>query len=342
MSGESENEFATLYLGNLIPLHAVLMGLTWIIHDYCKTIRNLPDIRQPRKGNIGKIMFLWVRYYSIALLLFDTVQIHVFSIPRITSDNLCIAMDPITRVAGAISLWSIEIIMQLRIYALFKCSKRVAVFNGILFVGSIAGFSWILAHNAIRRIAMIADVIHLPLPGCPDVHSGIEWAQWVPATAYEGVLFGFALFKTLESTADRIQKGRRVSLYSLLLRDNILYFMAISCILVFNNLMVVGVTKIPWFSYGPFHAAVGVLTTRLLLNLQKAASPDVSASSSELSGSNIPGISSCPGSLTWRAVSDPTLSLGSTPGDPYSTEHSPLNTFPMQGTINFEAPGTTV
>jgi hypothetical protein len=23
-----------------------------------------------------------------------------------------------------------------------------------------------------------------------------------------------------------------------------------------NNLMVVGVTKIPWFSYGPFHAAM--------------------------------------------------------------------------------------
>lgn len=46
------------------------------------------------------------------------------------------------------------------------------------------------------------------------------------ATAFEGVLFGFALFKTLESTADRIQKGHSVSLYSLLLRDNILYFFA--------------------------------------------------------------------------------------------------------------------
>ncbi|SJL17334.1 uncharacterized protein ARMOST_20884 [Armillaria ostoyae] len=183
----------------------------------------------PWKGNIGKIMFLWVRYYSIALLLFDTVQIHVFSIPRITSDNLCIAMDTITRVTGAISLWSIKIIMQLRIYALFKCSKRVVVFNSILFVGSITGFSWILAHNAIRRIAMIADVIHLPLPGCPDVHSGIEWAQWVPATAYEGFLLGFALFKTLESMVDRIQKGCHVSLYSLLLCDNILYFLA--CVL---------------------------------------------------------------------------------------------------------------
>jgi len=35
--------------------------------------------------------------------------------------------------------------------------------------------------------------------------------------------------------------------------------------------MVVGVTKIPWFSYSPFHAALGILTTRMLINLRKAS-----------------------------------------------------------------------
>ncbi|KAK0457031.1 uncharacterized protein EV420DRAFT_1551036 [Desarmillaria tabescens] len=340
MSSETDNsKFAALYKGNLIPLHAVLVGLTWIVHDYFVTLEDEIRYIWPQKRNIGKIMFLWVRYYSIALLLFDTVQIHVFSIPGITSDNLCVAMDSIIRVVGAISLWSVEIIMQLRVYALFKCSKKVAVINGLLFAGSIAGFLWILVHNAVRRRAVIADAIHLPLPGCPVVHSGIEWAQWVPATAFEGVLFGFALFKTLESTAGRIQKKRSVSLYSLLLRDNILYFWAISCILVFNNLMVVGVTKIPWFSYSPFHAAVGVLTTRMLLNLQKAASLEIIISSSERSHSSIPGRSSRRSDLTWRAASVPAVSFGSTPGGSYSTEHPSLNTFPMRGTINFERQG---
>lgn len=40
--------------------------------------------------------------------------------------------------------------------------------------------------------------------------------------------------------------------------------------LIFNNLMVVGVTRIPWFSYGPFHAAIGISTTRMLINVRKA------------------------------------------------------------------------
>ncbi|KAF8882851.1 hypothetical protein BD779DRAFT_1541826 [Infundibulicybe gibba] len=193
----------------------------------------------PQKRNIGKIMFFWIRYYTIALLIFDVTQIHLFTRPGITSDTVCVAMDTIIRVVGAISLWSIEIVMQLRVYALFKCSHRVAFINATLFLASIAGFLWILIHNAERRRSVIANAVHLPLPGCPSIHSGIEWAQWVPATAYEGVLFGWALYKTLKSTAGRAKRGTQVSLYSLLLRDNLFYFFAIAGLLVFNNLMVV-------------------------------------------------------------------------------------------------------
>ncbi|KAK0200744.1 hypothetical protein DFS33DRAFT_1507440 [Desarmillaria ectypa] len=289
---ENDAEFATLYQGNLIPLHVVFIGLTWIVHDYLVTLED--EIRyiwvrpscddftyefnchhlQPQKRNIGKIMFLWVRYYSISLLVFDAIQIHVFSIPGVPSDNLCVAVDAITRITGAISLWSIEIVMQLRVYALFTCSKRVAVINGFLFASSIAAFLWILIHNVARQGAVIADAVRLPLLGCPSIHSRIEWAQWVPATAYEVVLFSFAVVKTFEFMLNNMTRGYRQSLRSILLRDNILYFLAISCILVLNNLMVVGVTKIPWFSFGPFHASVGVLTTRMLLNLRKATSRD--------------------------------------------------------------------
>lgn len=44
------------------------------------------------------------------------------------------------------------------------------------------------------------------------------------ATAFEGVLFLFALYKSMRSTARRVQKNLRVSLTTVLLRDNILYF----------------------------------------------------------------------------------------------------------------------
>lgn len=125
---------------------------------------------------------------------------------------------------------------------------------------------------------MIADTVRLPLPGCPSLHSGLEWLQWIPATAFEGLLFGFALFKTLRSTASRALNGVRISLSSLVLRDNLVYFFLIGVLLVCNNLMVVGVTHIPWFSYSPFHAAMGILTTRMLLNIRKALAADIDTS----------------------------------------------------------------
>ncbi|KAJ6616748.1 hypothetical protein B0H10DRAFT_2389513 [Mycena sp. CBHHK59/15] len=275
MSYQDTGDFIPLVIGNLIPLHVVLAGLTWILHDYFVTLEDEIKYIWPQRLNFSKFMFFWIRYYSIALLLFDVIQIHVFARPGITSNNLCVAMDTIIRVVGAVSLCSVEIIMQLRVYALYSCSKRIAAINLILFAGSIIGFMWILIFNHSRRAAVIANVIHLGLPGCPSVHSGIEWLQWVPATIFEGILFGFALFKTFESTIISLRKDSKVSIYSLLLRDNIAYFFGIAGLLIFNNLMVVNVTHIPWFSYGPFHAAVGIMTSRMLINLRKATAQDV-------------------------------------------------------------------
>ncbi|KAK7053643.1 UBA-e1-C domain-containing protein [Favolaschia claudopus] len=283
---QDTSQLEPLIIASLIPLHVVLVGLTWILHDYLITLEDEIRYIWPQRRSFSKFMFFWVVNFqsdSIALLLFDVIQIHVFARPGITSDNLCVAMDTIIRVVGALSLWSVEIIMQLRIYALFGWSKPIAGINLLLFAGSIAGFMWILIHNHSVRASVIADVIDLPLPGCPSVHSGIEWAQWVPATIFEGILVGFALFKTFESTISSLRKDGTVPLYTILLRDNILYFFGVAAILVFNNVRRVSVTHIPWFSYGPFHAAVGIMTSRMLINLRKAtSSPDLMMSAGVL------------------------------------------------------------
>ncbi|KAF4568323.1 hypothetical protein EYR40_010275 [Pleurotus pulmonarius] len=274
--------FIQLYEGNLIPLRTVLACLTWVLYDYFLTIEDEVRYIWTQKRCFGKFMFFWIRYYTIFLLVFDVAQIHVFALPGVTSDIVCLAINPTTRIIGAISLWSVEIIMQLRIYALFQSNKKVAAVNGILFLASIAAFLYVLIHNVTRTKALLADAVHLPLPGCPSVHLSTEWAQWVPATGYEGVLFCFAVYKAVTEAAQTFMHEKRVSLYSILIRDNLLYFFSISFILVFNNLMAVGITKIPWFSFGdkfihfsPFHAAVGILTVRMLLNLRKATAHDV-------------------------------------------------------------------
>ncbi|KAJ7590416.1 hypothetical protein C8J56DRAFT_1025439 [Mycena floridula] len=263
--------FLKLYKGNVIPLRACLAGLTWMLHDYLLTIEDEIRYIWPQKRNFGKFMFFWIRYYTMFILIFDVAQIHSFARPGATNPGLCVAMDSIIRVIGAISLWSVEIIMQLRIYALYSGSKRVAIFNGVLFIISIGGFFGVLARNAMVRRQVIANFVKLPLPGCPSIHSGLEWAQWVPAAAFEVVLCGFALVKSVGRIRTE-DKSFGMSLYSILIRDNLLYFLGVTCVLLFNNFMVLGFTHIPWFSYAPFHAAVGIVTARMLINLRKVAS----------------------------------------------------------------------
>lgn len=159
-----------------------------------------------------------------------------------------------------------------RIYALYGCSRKVALFNFVLFLASIAGFLLVVIRDFESHHASITDAYYLPLPNCPSVRRDMEWAQWVPATAYEGILFLWVANKTLQSVMERRHRDKRctTSLYAIILRDNILYFFGITCVLVINNLMVAGVTKSPWINYSPFHAAMEIMTSRMLINLYKA------------------------------------------------------------------------
>ncbi|KIY68951.1 hypothetical protein CYLTODRAFT_443018 [Cylindrobasidium torrendii FP15055 ss-10] len=294
----TQESFVSLYKGNLIALHGVLVGLTWILHDYLVTLKDEATFIWPQRPSFSKYATLWIRYYTIALLIFDTCQIHAFSIPGVTSDTLCVAIDPITRIAGAVSLWSVEIILQVRIYALYGCSRKVATINAILFAASVGVFIWILVVNAKARHTLIAEAVQLPLPGCPSISPPLSWVQWIPATAYEFVIFLFALAKTFSTTLNLLRQRQTIPMMTLLIRDNVLYFFGISALLLMNNLMVVQVTHIPWFSFGPFHAAIGVLTTRMMLSLRKASLQD----HYETPQSRVRNTE--PEPLVWRAATD--------------------------------------
>jgi len=106
---------------------------------------------------------------------------------------------PLYRFLGAINLWSIEVVMQLRVYMLFNRSKRVrcwhwnfpfkspniflikvAFANGVLFIISIGIFLWILIYNQLHRneeytvseVSWVTPASGLPLlygppPGLP-------------------------------------------------------------------------------------------------------------------------------------------------------------------------------
>jgi len=285
-------EFVRLYRASLIPLRVIAPCLVWVLHDYFVTVEDEIRYVWSQRAGLGKYMFFFIRYYTILLLVFDVAQIHSFAIKGVPNESLCVAFDPTICIVGAISLWSVEIMMQIRIFALYGRSKKVAVFNGCFFMLTIIAFSWLIVHNIRRRPAQIASAMKFPIPGCPTVHGGLQWTLWFPATVFEVNLFGFALFKSVRSLSFRRKLNKRLPLIHLLLQDNIMYFFGITCVLILNNLMTLPSSGIPWFSFGPFHAAIGIMTSRMYIHLRKFS---VKVTNAELSTIKISAFAPAPG-----------------------------------------------
>jgi len=133
----------------------------------------------------------------------------------ITFCNL-VCSDPAIRILGAVSLWSIEIIMQLRVYILFNQSKRVlflfvkcplkspdvclkvAFVNGVLFIMSIGIFLFILIDNTLHVTENTPD------GACPTFKGGGRWALWLPGAYQPFITCNFSNISHFFSNALRI------------------------------------------------------------------------------------------------------------------------------------------
>ncbi|KIM47051.1 hypothetical protein M413DRAFT_268663 [Hebeloma cylindrosporum] len=268
-----------------IPACISIACLTWVVHDYFITLEDEVTYFWSQKPRFGVLIFYWIRYYTIFLILFDTIV----DIYKIRSSKIIIC----SLTLGAISLWSIEFVMQLRIYILFNRSKRLAIFNGILFVISIAMFLWLFVENQLQdnnqgppppppghglppppgRGPPPPPGHGPPPPGhgpppppgppqmCESLAQNRKHAQWIPATLFEFILFGMAVYKTIVSSSARVDINGRRSLTAILLSDNIVYFFVAACVLIFNNHTFVCQLQLPFLGFGSVPCPVNYTTS---------------------------------------------------------------------------------
>lgn len=175
---------------------------------------------------------------------------------RLSLGNSCVAFDMILRISGAIALWAIEIIMQLRIYALFGCSRKVYFFKWshvrhlevhaidcdhqchsvFRFHGIISwdyDIHWITKEQAdsYRNTPSPTRMSrHKRRHSMDGMDSGYVkrtislrscGIYRITATIYEAILFGFALFKYIQGYQKSVPG---IKLVNTLINDNILYF----------------------------------------------------------------------------------------------------------------------
>ncbi|KAJ7431246.1 hypothetical protein B0H11DRAFT_2131577 [Mycena galericulata] len=173
---------------------------------------------------MGKVIFVINRYYTLISLIINNYAL--FS-PTLT-DSFCLRFFQWQGWTGLIACMIAEVILQMRLYALYFLNKKVLALMVVAFLASSASSAVIMG----KVLSGLAARSH-PIPSMPTfcypVATSVPsyfFAFWIPIIAFESLLCGLALyrgFQTFRASGTLFQSGRH--LVSILIRDSVLYFL---------------------------------------------------------------------------------------------------------------------
>ncbi|KAH9950707.1 hypothetical protein B0H21DRAFT_818878 [Amylocystis lapponica] len=170
---------------------------------------------------------------------------------------------------GVISFVIAELILQLRLYALYFLDKRVLVIMATCTLLATTACAAVMG-SVLSSITATAHAI----PGLPFcVASGVAhhfYAFWIPMLVSETVLCGLAIFRGAQNYRGgrtRIQKGKRM--VEVLIRDSVFYFVVMFATYLCNAIVfVVGTESEVEIPIGFAVALSCVMGNRLCLNVR--------------------------------------------------------------------------
>ncbi|KAH7922529.1 hypothetical protein BV22DRAFT_1131339 [Leucogyrophana mollusca] len=172
---------------------------------------------------------------------------------------------------SAVLDWLMQIVLQMRIYALYKRSNRVLSFTALGYLAEIIAMSTILG---IANAHIVA--INEPIPGigiCSATNIPASFYRfWLPIIAFEGTLCLLALWVGIRDLVSgfRAQGINGINVLEVLVKDSVFYFLCLVLACVVNAAMWQTLGE-AWLEVpeGFSIAAKVVIGCRLILNLPK-------------------------------------------------------------------------
>ncbi|KAJ7917200.1 hypothetical protein B0H13DRAFT_1995645 [Mycena leptocephala] len=199
---------------------AQLASSAIIIFDHIITLDEEVELIWKSPWSMGKALFFIVPLFSPSLT--DTVSLRFFRWQGWT---------------GLIACMIAEVILQMRLYALYFLNKKVLALMVTTFIVSSASSAVIMGKVlqgiTARAHALPGTTFCVPF-GVPDYF----FAFWIPIIGFESLLCGLALyrgFQTFRAAGSPFQSGRH--LVAILIRDSILYFLVMFAT-YFTNMLV--------------------------------------------------------------------------------------------------------
>jgi len=207
------------------------------------------------------------RYYPLVSVIVNNYAL--FS-PHVTN-SFCIRFFQWQGCTGVIACMLAEIILQMRLYALYSLDKRILVLMGSCFLltstASAVIMGSILSQITVSSFRLMPGLVFCVAGNIPDY----SYAFWIPILAYESLLCGLALFRgfqTFRSSASPFRSGKY--LVSILIRDSVLYFVVMFATYLTNLLVwIIASESVLEIPIGFSVAMSCVMGNRIILNVRK-------------------------------------------------------------------------
>ncbi|KAK0217404.1 hypothetical protein EDD85DRAFT_869105 [Armillaria nabsnona] len=238
----------------------------------CAALITLDDERS--HWSIGKILFIINRYYTLSSVMCTCAPLVGLFMTSL-SDSFCYRFFQWQGWTGLIACMIAEVILQMRLYALYLLNKKVLALMVTSFIICSASAAVIMG------IVLSNITVSYTPPGTSFcASSGIPdyfYAFWIPTIVFESLLCGLALFRgfqTFNSDGPLFSNGRR--LVSILIRDSVFYFVVMFATYL-TNLLVwaaapVDLLEIPIGFSVTFSC---VMSNRIILNVRRASQNDM-------------------------------------------------------------------
>ncbi|KAJ6507447.1 hypothetical protein C8R47DRAFT_1239546, partial [Mycena vitilis] len=207
-----------------------------------------------------KILYCLVRYYTFLVLVVTDVWFFAQ-----WSEAACARYVRVLPGIAVVIDLSIELVLALRTYALYGCSKKVGAFLVVF----IAGFLAVMV--AVPILAF--DYTRLPswpgpclVTGKPSI-AGPKFiiAFYASPMAFDMVMTGMTVYKVM----DHNRRGGSSSLMNRMVRDGLFYFFAITSLNLVNVIFFIQPNELIQALNAPMSIQISsVLCCRLILNLR--------------------------------------------------------------------------
>lgn len=208
------------------------------------------------------------RYHVLFAQTFDLLG---YLLPQ-PSYNFCnVWLGYITIINGTLQVFISDIILIIRLGAIYGRKKSIVVPVVALFVLTMAASVTVLAIQSMQWTGT-----NMPLPGvylCALTSKlNILYAYWIPIVVFETLTFLLAAFRVIaEFNTPKMEStyGPR-SLLEIVVRDSLLYFVVVLTTGLANALEYCFASPGKYnLLYGPTSAALSISMSRMILNLRK-------------------------------------------------------------------------